>query len=163
LHYPDAFDPEMEFRLRERDIATLEEMKNIAVDVEANLLNKREKLKAVKNDKTEKEHSIYSEVKLDILKNTVNKVMHKINMKEELFFQRPHVPLGLENTRINVTKHFSSQPKYSKPPNDCFMYSIHNIVKDETPTQLVEEPSIDMMCMLLYRISQLRGGGESVV
>jgi hypothetical protein len=37
LHYPYAFDPEMAFQLRERNIATLEEMKNIAVDVEANL------------------------------------------------------------------------------------------------------------------------------
>jgi hypothetical protein len=28
------------------------------------------------------------------------------------------------------------------------MYSIHNIVKDEVPTHLVEEPPADMMCML---------------
>jgi hypothetical protein len=27
LHYPDAFDPEMAFQLRERNSATLEEMK----------------------------------------------------------------------------------------------------------------------------------------
>ena len=46
LHYPYAFDPEMAFQLRERDTTTLEEMKNISVDVEANLLNKKEKLKA---------------------------------------------------------------------------------------------------------------------
>jgi len=38
LHYPVAFDLEMEFQLRERSLATLEEMKNIAVDVEAHLL-----------------------------------------------------------------------------------------------------------------------------
>jgi hypothetical protein len=31
--------------------------------------------------------------------------------------------------------------------NDYFMYSIHNVVKDEVPTQLVEEPSTDMMCI----------------
>ena len=35
LHYPGAFDPEMEFQLRERNLATLEEMQNIAVNVEA--------------------------------------------------------------------------------------------------------------------------------
>ena len=33
LHYPGAFDPEMEFQLRERNLATLEEMQNNAVDV----------------------------------------------------------------------------------------------------------------------------------
>jgi hypothetical protein len=54
LHYPDAFDPEMAFQLRERNTATLEEMQKIAVDVEANLLNKRSKLKA-KENRMEKE------------------------------------------------------------------------------------------------------------
>ena len=38
LLYPGAFDPEMEFQLRERNLATLEEMQNIAVDVEAYFL-----------------------------------------------------------------------------------------------------------------------------
>ena len=45
LHYPGAFDPEMEFQLRERNLATLEEMQNSAVDVEEHLLIRREKLK----------------------------------------------------------------------------------------------------------------------
>jgi len=35
----------MEFQLRERNITTLEEMWNTTVDVEANLLIRREKLK----------------------------------------------------------------------------------------------------------------------
>ena len=41
LHFPDAFDPEMAFQLRERNTASLEEMQNIAVDVETNLPIKR--------------------------------------------------------------------------------------------------------------------------
>jgi len=45
LHYPDAFDPEMTFQLRERDTISLEEMQKVAVDVEANLLIKRSKVK----------------------------------------------------------------------------------------------------------------------
>ena len=45
FHYPDAFNTEMAFQVRERDIATLEEMKNIAVDLEVNLLNKEVKFK----------------------------------------------------------------------------------------------------------------------
>ena len=50
LHYPDAFDPEMAFQLRERKTTTLEEMKNIAVDVEDNLLNKNSKLREEEKD-----------------------------------------------------------------------------------------------------------------
>ena len=45
LHYLDAFNPEMAFQVRERDIKTLEEMKNISFYVEVNLLNREEKFK----------------------------------------------------------------------------------------------------------------------
>jgi hypothetical protein len=45
FHFPEVFNPEMTFQLRERNTASLEEMHNIAVDVEANLLIKRSKLK----------------------------------------------------------------------------------------------------------------------
>jgi hypothetical protein len=55
LHYPDSFDHEMTFRLRERNTATLEEMKKIVVDVEANLLNRKAKLEALMKEKIEKE------------------------------------------------------------------------------------------------------------
>jgi len=44
LHYPDAFDPEMEFHLREKNTTTLEEMQNSAIGVEANLLIKNSNL-----------------------------------------------------------------------------------------------------------------------
>jgi hypothetical protein len=74
-------------------------------------------------------------------------MMQKISRKDELVVQRPYVPLVSEQTRINVLKHFAAQPPWFEPPMDYFMYSIHNIVKDEVPTQLVEEPSADMMCM----------------
>jgi hypothetical protein len=89
-----------------------------------------------------------SEVKLDVLANTIRDMMQKISRKNELVVKRPYVPLAPERTRINVPKHFVAQPLYSEPPKDYFMYLIHNTVKDETPTQLVEEPSADMMCML---------------
>jgi hypothetical protein len=75
LHYPDAFDPEMTFQLRERNTATLEEMQKIAVDVEANLLHKRSKLREEEKDRTEKKRMTPSEVKLDVLANTVKEMM----------------------------------------------------------------------------------------
>jgi hypothetical protein len=70
LHYPDAFDPEMPFKLRERDIVSLEEMQKVAVDVEANLLIKRSKVK-----NKEKEQLKSSEAKLDILASTMEEMM----------------------------------------------------------------------------------------
>jgi hypothetical protein len=45
-----------------------------------------------------------SEVKLDVLANTVKEMMQRISRKEELVVQRPHVPLVPERTKINVPK-----------------------------------------------------------
>ena len=51
LHYPRAFNPEIEFQLRERNPSTMEQMQNMVVDVEVNLQIRREKLKAEKEEK----------------------------------------------------------------------------------------------------------------
>jgi hypothetical protein len=40
-----------------------------------------------------------SEVKLDVLANTVKEMMQKISRKEEIVVQRPHVPLVPEKKR----------------------------------------------------------------
>jgi hypothetical protein len=47
LRYPDSFDPEMEFHLRERNTTTLKEMQKSAISVESNLLIKRSKLETL--------------------------------------------------------------------------------------------------------------------
>jgi hypothetical protein len=143
LHFPDAFDPEMAFQLRERNTASLEEMQNIAVDVEANLLIKRSKVK-----NKEKEQLKSSEAKLDILASAMEEMMQRINRKDELVVQRHHVPLISEKEKVIVPKHFAAHPWYHGLDNDSFMYSIHNTVKDEVPSQLTEEQPADMMCML---------------
>jgi hypothetical protein len=106
-------------------------MQNIAVDVEANLLIKRSKVK-----NKEKEQLKSSEAKLDILANTMEEMMQKINIKDELVVQRHHVPLISEKEKVNVPKHFASHPWYHGLDNDSFMYSIHDVVKDEAPSQL---------------------------
>jgi hypothetical protein len=46
LNYQDAFDPEMAFQLRERNTTTLKEMHDSSLNVEANLLIKRSKIKS---------------------------------------------------------------------------------------------------------------------
>ena len=86
-------------------------------------------------------------MKLNILTNTINEVMHKISRKEEFDVQRTHVPLLPKKTRTNVPKHFVARPQYPKPPNDYFMYSIHDIAKDKSQNQMVVEKSLKMMCM----------------
>jgi hypothetical protein len=142
LHYPDAFDPEMTFQLRERNTTSLEEMQSIAIDVETNLLIRRSKLK----DK-EMEQLKSLEAKLEILSSAMEKLMQKINIKEELAVERHHGPLIPEKESVTVPKHFAAHPSYHGLANDSFMYSIHHIVKDEFPSRLVEEQPTDMICM----------------
>jgi len=48
IKFPDGFDPDMAYQLRERDPTTLEDMQKIAVSVEANLLDKRARTKTEK-------------------------------------------------------------------------------------------------------------------
>jgi hypothetical protein len=104
-------------------------------------------LKAEERENMEKKHLTSSEVKLDILASTMKEMMRNVILREELVVQRHHVPLVTKKERVIVPKHFAAHTWYHGLENDYFMYSIHNTVKDETSTQLVEEKSVDMMCM----------------
>ena len=44
LHYPDGFDPDMAYQLRERNLAMLEDMHRKTISVEANLSIKKSKM-----------------------------------------------------------------------------------------------------------------------
>jgi hypothetical protein len=115
--------------------------------MEANLLNKNARLKALTKDRIEKEHLISLEMKLDILTNTVNEVVHNISRKEELSIQKTYVPLVPERKKIKVPNIFLVYPRYSDTPNDYFMYSIHDIAKDEVQNQMVIKKPPEMMSM----------------
>jgi len=83
-------------------------MKKITVDVEANLLHKRSKLREKEKSRTENKRMTPSEVKLDILANIVKEMMQKISNRGDIFVQGPDVPLMLEREKINVPKHLAS-------------------------------------------------------
>jgi hypothetical protein len=114
----------------------------IVVDVETNLLIKRSQLK-----NKEMEQLKSSEAKLEILASAMEKLMQKINIQEELAVQRHHGPLISEKESVTFPNHVAAHPWYHVLNDDSFMYSIHGIVKDEAPSQLVEEQPADMMCM----------------
>jgi hypothetical protein len=75
-------------------------------------------------------------------------MMQKITMRNELGIQKHHVPFFTEKERVIVPKHFVVHPRYHRSKNDCFMYSLHAMDKDETKNHLVEEQSTDIICML---------------
>lgn len=134
LHYPDSFDPKMEFQLRERNLATLEEMQNNAVDVEANLLIIRENLKEEEMKNIDPKESTSLDAKIDNLVSAVEEMMQKITTRNEYGVQ-DHGSL-IEEEQVADPKHFVSYPSCHRPYNDCFI------------DHLGEERSVNMTCML---------------
>ena len=134
LHYPSAFHPEMEFQLRERNLATLEEIKNSAVDVEAHLLIRRAKLKEEEMKNIDPEESTSLEVKLDILVSAREEMMQRIATRNEYNVQA--YGSLIEEEQMAAPKHLLSYPSCHRFDNDCFI------------DQLAEERSIYLTCML---------------
>ena len=131
LHYLGAFDLEMEFQLRENNIATLHEMQNKAVNVEAHLLIRRAKLKEEEMKNIDSEELTSLEVKLDMLVSVVEEMMQKKTTKNE-YNVEAHGSL-IEEEQVVDPKHFVSYPSCH---SDCFI------------DHLEEERAVDMTCML---------------
>jgi len=123
LHYTGAFDPEMEFQLREKNVATLKEIQNNAVNVEAHLLIRRARLKEEEMKKVDPEKFTTSEEKLDILVSAVEDMVRKMTTKDE----------NDVHEQVADPKHFVSCLSSHK---DCFV------------DHLGEERPVDMTCML---------------
>ena len=66
IKFPDGFDLDMAYQLRERAPANLEDMQSIAVSVEANLISKRARAKAERRTTFKEEPSAF-EPKLDAI------------------------------------------------------------------------------------------------
>lgn len=75
VKFPDGFDADMAYQLREREPATMEDMQNIAVSVEANLLSKRARAKAEKNTIAKEESSA-----IDQLLKKVEKMFERVKL-----------------------------------------------------------------------------------
>ena len=85
VKFPEGFDPDMTYQLRERDPTTLEEMQRGAISVEANLTEKRARVRSEKKftyqDETMPSTSS-SDSKIDNLVRTMERMMEKINLSE---------------------------------------------------------------------------------
>ena len=85
-NYLDVFYPDIAYQLRERDLATLEEMKNNAVSVEANLMIKKSQLKHEKPEKNvtikEEPSTSSSDAKLYSLTRAMEKMMERLTITD---------------------------------------------------------------------------------
>ena len=116
LHYPGAFDLEMEFQLRERNLATLVEIHNSVVNVEAHFLIRRARLKEEEMKNIDLEKSTSLEVNIYMLVSAVEEMMQRIITRNEYNVQA-HGSL-IEEEQVADPKHFVSHPSCH---SDCFI------------------------------------------
>jgi len=77
IKFPDGFDTDMAFQLRERNPPTLEDMQSVIVSVEANLLAKRARVRNERRGPAKDEASP-SDLKIDVLTKGMEKLMDRI-------------------------------------------------------------------------------------
>lgn len=117
VKFPDGFDADMAYQLREREPATMEDMQKIAVSVEANLLSKRARAKAKKKFKVKEESS-----SMDQLLKKVEQILERVKLDKP----EPQVR--------NPNFHGQQQPQYRIRQRD-------HRSQEQTTQQPVQTPS----------------------
>jgi L-rhamnose mutarotase len=83
IKFPDGFDADMSYQLRERNSATLEDMQKSAVSVEANLLARRARQRTERRVMIKEEPSTSSsDAKLDSLARAMERMMERLTIAE---------------------------------------------------------------------------------
>jgi hypothetical protein len=83
IKFPDGFDADMSYQLRERNPATLEEMQRCVVSVEANLLAKRARQRTKRRVTIKEEPSTSSvDAKIDSLVRTMERMMERLDITD---------------------------------------------------------------------------------
>jgi len=80
LKFPDGFDAEMAYSLRDRDPPTLEDMQKIAVSVEANLNDKRARMKAEKRVTIKEDASTSNQVLREV--EQMKRALENLNLSK---------------------------------------------------------------------------------
>lgn len=111
LKFPDSFHANMAYQLRECDPTTLEYMQKNVVNVEENLQAKRARMRSKKRV-TIKEEESTSDVKMDTLIRTVEKLVDRITITD-----RPEPPIKNPNFRGQQQPKFWIKQREQKAPD----------------------------------------------
>jgi hypothetical protein len=83
IKFPNGFDADMSYQLRERNVATFEDMQKSAISVEANLLAKRDRQRIERRVTIKEEPSTSTtDSKLDSLTQKVEFMMERMNLSD---------------------------------------------------------------------------------
>ena len=107
--FPEGFDSDMTYSLRERDFETLEDMKRGALSVEINLMEKRARMKAEKRVSFREESTPYTS------SSKMEKMMEEM-MKEMSIIKRAQASQN-QNAPQNKNQNQNQNFRRNQPPN----------------------------------------------
>jgi hypothetical protein len=83
IKFPDGFDADMSYQLRERNVATLEDMQKSAISVEANLLEKRARQRSERRVTIKEEPSMSTtDSRLDSMARSIELMLERMTVSD---------------------------------------------------------------------------------
>jgi len=142
IKFPDGFDSDMAYQLRERALATLADMQNIVVSVEANLIAKRNRARAERRTTFKEEPSAF-EQKLD----AIIKGMERLGYRVETIERKSSWEGQQSNTIRNPNFRKNQNPNVGRagPDQDIRPPFQENYVEALTSSEPTEDPHINLM------------------
>ena len=110
--FPEGFDPDMTYQLRDKDPPTLEEMKKVAIRAEANLAEKRARTRSERKVIYRDEVSTSApslDPRIDDLVRSMAKIWEKISENTPLRDNQPNPP------NRNRNQNFRREQPQNKP------------------------------------------------
>jgi hypothetical protein len=141
-NFPDGFDSDMAYQLRERDPPTLAEAQRVAVTVEANLIAKRNRAKLEKKTGFKEEPSGFDQ-KLDAILNSMKRLGERVeSVERKSSWEAPqnNPPRNPNFRRVqnpNIGKTNADQD--IRPPFQ------ENYAETSSANQLNEDPEINLI------------------
>jgi len=140
--FPDGFDADMAYQLRERDPQTLADMQNVAVSVEANLIAKRNRARAERKI-TFKEEPSGIDQKLDAIISGMQRLGERVESVE-----RKSSWEGPQNNPIrnpNFRRNQNQNPGKASPENQIRPPFQENYAETSNANEQTDDTHINLM------------------
>jgi len=140
--FPDGFDADMAYQLRERAPQTLAEMQNVAVSVEANLIAKRNRARAERKTTFKEEPSSWDQ-KLDAIINGMQRLGERVeSVERKSSWEGPqNNPIRNPNFRRNQNQNTGK----ASPENQIRPPFQENYTETSTANEQKDDTHINLM------------------
>jgi len=140
--FPDGFDPDMAYQLKERAPQTLADARDIAVTVEVNLIAKRNRARAERRTTFKEEPSAFDQ-KLDAIINGLQRLGERVENVERKSSWEGQQSNTIRNPNFRKTQNVTAGR--SKPDHDIRPPFQGNYVEGSTSSQPIEDSHMNLM------------------